>query len=98
MVHQDCLHVPNVSTCFSNVSTGVSKVLTGFTNVSTGFSGSVFDVAAPGASRGLPEGRLEPVGLRDQDHCGQKRATQLANQPGRQLFSVVNIMITFYPL
>ena len=37
-------------------------------------------MATPGAARGVPEGRLEPVGLRDEDGGRPERAAQLADQ------------------
>ncbi len=35
-----------------------------------------------GTPRSLPEGRLEPVGLRHQDHRGQERPAELTDEPG----------------
>ena len=43
--------------------------------------GFVLDVAAPRTARSLPQGRLEPVGLRDQDDRGPERETELADKP-----------------
>ena len=38
-------------------------------------------MAAPGVARGLPESRMEPVRLRDEDGGGPERAAELADEP-----------------
>ena len=38
-------------------------------------------MAAPRTAGSLPEGRLEPVGLRDEDDRREEREAELAHQP-----------------